>query len=64
MNERFGPGALVLSGLAARLLGWLPEHFWNATPAELANALAPPEVAPGQGLSRTELDQLMELDNG
>ena len=35
----FGERALVLSGLAARLLGWRPEEFWQATPAELAAVL-------------------------
>jgi uncharacterized phage protein (TIGR02216 family) len=28
---------------AASLLGWRPDDFWNATPAELAGALAPPD---------------------
>lgn len=31
-----GERAVVLSGLAARLLGWRPDEFWAATPAELA----------------------------
>ena len=36
MSEaRFGDLALRLSALAARLLGWRPDHFWSATPAEL-----------------------------
>jgi len=25
-----------LSGLAGLLFGWMPDTFWNATPAELA----------------------------
>jgi uncharacterized phage protein (TIGR02216 family) len=25
------------------LLGWRPGEFWNATPAELALAIAPPD---------------------
>jgi uncharacterized phage protein (TIGR02216 family) len=28
------------------LLGWRPDEFWNATPAELALALEPAAVAP------------------
>ncbi|MFD2577894.1 phage tail assembly chaperone [Novosphingobium colocasiae] len=31
--------ALALCGLAARVLLWRPDEFWNATPAELAAAL-------------------------
>lgn len=30
---------------AASLLGWRPDDFWNATPAELAGALAAPDEA-------------------
>lgn len=35
-----------LAGLAGVLLGWRPQDFWNATPAELAAIIeghAPPE---------------------
>lgn len=40
----FGERAVVLAGLAARLLGWRPDEFWNATPAEMAAALGGGEV--------------------
>lgn len=33
----FAEGAARLAGLAAALLGWRPDDFWNATPAELAS---------------------------
>lgn len=39
----FSEGAARLAGLAGALLGWRPDDFWRATPAELAavlNALA------------------------
>ena len=39
MNELFGVSANRLAGLAARLLGWRPGEFWEATPTELASAL-------------------------
>lgn len=39
MSGRLGESAVRLAGIAARLLGWRPEEFWNATPAELATAL-------------------------
>lgn len=41
-GEEFGASASRLSGAAALLLGWRPKEFWEATPAELACALAPP----------------------
>lgn len=62
MSRAFGPGAMRLGGLAARLLGWRPEHFWTATPAELAAILAPFTSA-DQSLARADLDRLMEHDH-
>lgn len=62
MNEAFGPAALCLCGLAARLLGWRPAEFWDATPAELAAALAPPDAP--RPLGRDALLAMMEHDDG
>lgn len=59
MSTHFGPGALRLAGLAAHLLGWRPAEFWAATPAELAAVLSPALPA-GPGISRTDLNRLME----
>ena len=45
----FGEGAARLSSAAAMLLGWRPNEFWDATPAELSRALQMPgeqDVAP------------------
>lgn len=42
---RFGEAAARLSGAASLLLGWRPDEFWNATPAELALALQVGEAA-------------------
>ncbi len=44
----FGESARGLAGAAAQWLGWTPDTFWNATPAELSDALAPPSetIAP------------------
>ncbi|WP_409593589.1 phage tail assembly chaperone [Sphingobium sp. SA2] len=36
---RFAEGARRLAGVAGWLLGWRPEEFWRATPAELAAVL-------------------------
>lgn len=58
----FGCGALRLSGLSARALGWRPAEFWDATPAELAAAIADPasEFLP---VSRNEIDLLLEREH-
>lgn len=42
MDASFGENAAALSTAAAVLLGWRPEEFWQATPAELARALEAP----------------------
>ena len=36
----FSEAAARLAGLAGALLGWRPDEFWRATPAELAAVLA------------------------
>ena len=35
----FSAASARLAGLAGALLGWRPEEFWSATPAELAAVL-------------------------
>ena len=40
MSDRFAAGAGRLAGLAGALLGWSPDCFWRATPAELAGVVA------------------------
>lgn len=37
----FADAARQLGGDAALLLGWRPDEFWTATPADLATALEP-----------------------
>lgn len=66
MSEKaFGPAANRLAGLSARALGWRPQEFWAATPAELAAVLAP-EADPARAaiapLSRADFNRLMEQD--
>lgn len=53
----FGERAAALSGLAARLLGWRPDEFWRATPAELSAALHEDRFEPVKG---DELRRLRE----
>jgi hypothetical protein len=64
VRATFGDGALRLAGLVPRLLGWRPDEFWQATPAELAAILTTGEPASGTPLSRPELTVLMERDHG
>ena len=68
-ERAFGPAAQHLSGLAARLLGWRPAEFWQATPAELAAAGIVDRAFPGYAeqcaragiacsvLTRTDIDR-------
>lgn len=60
MSEEFGPGASQLAGLAARLLGWRPDEFWNATPAELVACFADDDTA--NPPSRDEIHAMMERE--
>ena len=62
MSQTLGAAAQRLVPLAARLLGWSPDTFWNATPAELAAALAPPGER-ADPLDRATLNRMMEHDN-
>jgi Phage tail assembly chaperone protein, TAC len=61
MSRTFGAGAVQLAGLAGRLLGWRPDEFWQATPAELAAILSPP--AETTAPSRAQINALMEADD-
>jgi len=56
----FAAAAARLAGLAGLLLGWAPEAFWRATPAELRTAL---EALAGErpaSLAGDEVRALME----
>ena len=61
MSERFADGARRLAGLVPRALGWRPDEFWEATPAELAAVLSN-ETDAAAPLSRSELTALMERE--
>jgi Phage tail assembly chaperone protein, TAC len=47
--DAFGASALRIGGALARLAGWLPETFWNATPAEAAMVLCAWAAEAGDG---------------
>ena len=58
---RFAQGAARLAGVAGWLLGWRPDEFWRATPAELAAGLAAArgDEAVDAGVDGHELKRLM-----
>jgi uncharacterized phage protein (TIGR02216 family) len=56
----FGDNAARLAGLAGALLGWRPDEFWRATPAELAVILEALGPAPA-GVGANELARLQEM---
>jgi len=58
--ERFSDSAARLAGLAGALLGWRPEEFWRATPAELAAVLGTLAGPSGEPAGREELERLMK----
>lgn len=62
MSRRFAQLAHLAAGVATGRLGWPPESFWAATPADLALALAVllPGAGDGRPLSRAELQRMME----
>ena len=63
MTGTFSAAAQRLAGIIPRTLGWLPDNFWNATPAELAAIFAvTAEQSTGEALGRGELTALMERD--
>ncbi len=60
--ERFADSAARLAGAVPRVLGWRPDEFWSATPAELAAILAATDEPSSEPLGRAELTALMERD--
>lgn len=63
MSQPFTAAAAQMAGLAGRFLGWRPDDFWTATPAELAAILMPVASLGEAPLGRAELARLMEHDN-
>jgi uncharacterized phage protein (TIGR02216 family) len=57
----FADAASRLAGAAALLLGWRPDEFWRATPAELAAVLTAMRGETAPAVSRGELERLMEV---
>lgn len=57
----FSAGAARLAGIAGALLGWRPEEFWRATPAELAVVLEVMVPDAGVAASPDDVARLMEM---
>lgn len=62
MTGSFAASALSWSSISARVLGWCPDQFWRATPAELLTSLCDPGRAREAGPSRAFIIELMERD--
>lgn len=62
MSGPFAERARRLSGFAIRALGWTPDVFWRATPAELAAIFDAPGGRADAPLSRGELNAMMERE--
>jgi hypothetical protein len=54
MSDRFGEAAARLCSASIALLGWRPDEFWNATPAELGLALQMPVAGGGPNMEIIE----------
>ena len=62
MKDTFAGQAALLAGIICRSLGWRPDDFWGATPAEVAAIFTRQGEAQSDGISRGELEFLMERD--
>lgn len=60
MTDRFADSAARLAGVAGALLGWMPDVFWAATPAELAAVLHALAGEPA-GMDGGDLARLTEM---
>jgi uncharacterized phage protein (TIGR02216 family) len=58
---RFAEAAGRLAGVAGALLGWRPDEFWRATPAELAAVLSALMPEAEESVGREELERLRAL---
>jgi uncharacterized phage protein (TIGR02216 family) len=57
----FAAAAARLAGLTGALLGWRPDEFWRATPAELAAVLQAMGGGDDAAASGADLQRLMEI---
>ncbi|HEY9092181.1 phage tail assembly chaperone [Parasphingorhabdus sp.] len=67
MAADFRTSAAHLAGLIPAALGWTPDQYWNATPAELAAILMAlsPAGQSARPLNKSEMEKLKDtLENG
>lgn len=57
----FTEGAARLAGLAGALIGWRPDEFWRATPAELEAVLSALSGSGGEGGAAADAGDLARL---
>lgn len=57
--ERFGDQSAVLAGFAGAFLGWSPDAFWRATPAELGAVVR--ALGGGEAVMPPDADMLARL---
>jgi uncharacterized phage protein (TIGR02216 family) len=57
----FAAAASRLAGLTGILLGWRPEEFWTATPAELAAVLTAMAGGDEAAATASDLSRLMKM---
>lgn len=60
MSAPFADGAAALAGTTALLLGWRPDEFWAATPAELAAIMRAGQAPGAAPPARDDLLRLMK----
>lgn len=59
--QRFSETATRLAGIAGAVLGWRPDEFWRATPAELAGVLGALVGEEPAAAGAGDLARLMEM---
>lgn len=55
---KFGTHILRYVALSAQTLGWKPDDFWQATPADLATALHNPSAPQAMPFQRADFARL------
>jgi uncharacterized phage protein (TIGR02216 family) len=61
MSARFADAAARLAGLSGAALGWRPDEFWRATPAELAGIVAALRGGGGETETPPERSEIARL---
>lgn len=61
MSATFADAAVKLAGVAGVALGWRPDEFWCATPAELATVLLALRGDAGTPMAADDLALLKEM---